>query len=80
MIFSKDKKPKTVGFYWWKYPAYPPSIVEVEKQCVGGSRLKVRVYGMPTVNAFTASGGGILWGDKIEIPTVEDSEHLGRQG
>ncbi len=73
MIFSKDKKPTEVGMYW-RIGNYGKPVPQVVYKAHDGE-LWTKDWLSEPLDKFNW-----LWGDKIEIPTVEDFEHLGRQG
>ncbi len=76
MIFSKDKKPTKPGMYW---AIYRGRLVACEVfSYTRGWALNIN---------HTDSNGDrplsqvhLAFGDRILRPSVEDSEHLGRQG
>ncbi len=75
MIFSNDKAPVEAGLFWRLF-MNNPSIVEVVK--ANRSHLSPLVYYVPGVSGVQPFHPDILWGDKIEIPTVESPTYPGK--
>ncbi len=69
MIFSKDKKPTEPGLYWFDFQdeGWPVEPVRVIRAISGD--LRMEWIGSGVEHPFIDSLG--IWGDRIEIPTVE---------
>jgi len=71
--FSKDKKPTEAGWYWYRIGLSKPIPKKVMRSQFTGF-LHCGGYQMRCIERTPGE-----WGDKIEIPTVEDSERAGVQ-